>query len=145
MSTPIIKPAAERTGDATIVSHEALDTLHDAIAHVLRQIRERSEVGYYLGHGTESFELLTEAFALLKGKTQEEVQKLFRPRTAADPRKVTVEEAGKALWQVSHRYSPKTWGDVDKYERETYASQERSLFEDYYGLGFEAKKGGEEE
>lgn len=131
--------------DQTKPTAAAVATAEKAIGHVLRQIRDNANIGWYLGHGTQSFSALTEAFALLTGEPVKDVRDAFRPLRAADPCKVTVEEAGRALWQVSHRYTPKTWADVDEHERQVYASQERSLFADHYCIGFEANKGGEEE
>jgi hypothetical protein len=62
-----------------------LQQAQKAIGHVLRQIRERSEIGWYLGHGTESFALLTEAAATLFGTDVEQVRKDFAPLNAANP------------------------------------------------------------
>jgi hypothetical protein len=56
-----------------------------AIAHVLGQIRDNPHVGWYLGYGTQSFTLLTEAAATLWGKPLEEVRRAFLPRDPKDP------------------------------------------------------------
>lgn len=45
-----------------------------AIKHVLTRIREEEPVAYHLGYGTQSFALLTEAFASLTGEPIEKVR-----------------------------------------------------------------------
>lgn len=57
-----------------------------AIHHLLTQIRDNPEAGWYFGFGTESFSLLTEAAASLWGKPIEEVRAAFLPRNARNPR-----------------------------------------------------------
>lgn len=57
-----------------------------AIAHVLQRICEDSRVGWYLGQGTESFMLLTEALARLRGYSDvQAVREAFAPENPADP------------------------------------------------------------
>lgn len=58
-----------------------------AIAHVLRRIRDDSRIGYYMGIGSESFDLLTEAFATLKNLPVEQVRKNYMPRNPRNPAK----------------------------------------------------------
>lgn len=50
-----------------------------AIAHTLRNISERPGVAWYLGHGTQTYALLTEAHATLHGITMEEAQENWPP------------------------------------------------------------------
>ena len=56
-----------------------------AIRHALERIRNHPEVGYYLGIGTQTFSLLTEAAATLYGEPVEKVRKHFLPRSTRDP------------------------------------------------------------
>lgn len=58
-----------------------------AINHVLRRIRDDSRIGYYMGVCSESFDLLTEAFATLKQLPVEQVRKSYAPRNARNPAK----------------------------------------------------------
>lgn len=50
-----------------------------AIAHTLRNISERPGVAWYLGYGTQTYALLTEAHATLHGITMEEAQENWPP------------------------------------------------------------------
>jgi hypothetical protein len=50
-----------------------------AIAHTLRNISERPGVAWYLGHGTQTYALLTEAHATLHGITMEKAQENWPP------------------------------------------------------------------
>jgi Lar family restriction alleviation protein len=50
-----------------------------AIAHTLRNISERPGVAWYLGHGTQTYALLTEAHATLHGITMAEAQENWPP------------------------------------------------------------------
>jgi len=56
-----------------------------ALRHVLTQIRDRSEVGWYLGHGTETFALTTEAFAEIDRAEVVDVRRDFAPVNPIDP------------------------------------------------------------
>ena len=58
-----------------------------AISHVLGRISESPEIGWYMGHGTESFARLCAAHAALHGGTAEAVLEAFAPTCARDPRK----------------------------------------------------------
>lgn len=51
-----------------------LDKASKAVMHLIRRIRKDEKMRYYLGFGTESFELLTEAAAEITGKSVEEVK-----------------------------------------------------------------------
>ena len=57
-----------------------------AIRHVLEQIRNNPDIGWYLGVGTQSYSLLTEAAATLFERPHEEVWNHFRPQNPRDPR-----------------------------------------------------------
>jgi hypothetical protein len=59
----------------------------EAIHHVLYRIKNDPNVGWYLGWGTQSFQLLTEAASELFERPLDEVQEFFMPREAKDPRK----------------------------------------------------------
>ncbi len=64
-----------------------------AIAYILGQIRDRPEVGWYLGEFTQSFHMLTEAHAAITNQTVETVREHFSPRNPFDPRANGAEEA----------------------------------------------------
>lgn len=50
-----------------------------AIQHTLRNISERPGVAWYLGHGTQTYALLSEAHATLHGITMKEAQENWPP------------------------------------------------------------------
>lgn len=54
-----------------------------AIAHTLRNISERPGVAWYLGHGTQTYALLTEAHATLHGITMAKAQENWPPADQA--------------------------------------------------------------
>jgi NMD protein affecting ribosome stability and mRNA decay len=56
-----------------------------AIQHVLTQIRDDSSIGWYMGYGTQSFDLLTRAAAVLWGEDHGKVEEMFMPKNAKDP------------------------------------------------------------
>ena len=66
---------------------EPLAQARQALSYVLGQIHDRPEVGWYLGIGTQTFALLTEAFATIAGKDLADVIDRFNCPNAADPRK----------------------------------------------------------
>lgn len=55
----------------------ALEQAKKAIRHALIQIHENPKVAYHLGVGTQTFALLTEAFATLFERPLEEVRHNF--------------------------------------------------------------------
>jgi hypothetical protein len=57
-----------------------------AIHHVLNQVRDHPAIGYYMGHGTQSFELLTKAAAALWNEPLDKVRDIFEPTNPKDPR-----------------------------------------------------------
>lgn len=61
------------------------DQARKAIRHVLSQIRDRPEVGWYLGACTQTFALLTEALSTLDGLKLEAVEALFECHNAKNP------------------------------------------------------------
>ena len=67
-----------------------------AIAHVLSQIRDYPEVGWYLGDCTQTFHLLTEAHAAITKQPVAQVRELYYPRKPFDPRAKGAEEAADA-------------------------------------------------
>ena len=64
---------------------EPNDQAKEAIIHTLKQIRNKPEVGYYLGELTETFSLLTEAAATLFGEPVEKVREYYRPQNPKKP------------------------------------------------------------
>ena len=48
-----------------------------AVAHVLKAIRDDGRKAYLMGHGTQTFALLTEAYAEANGLDPEEFRKTF--------------------------------------------------------------------
>lgn len=57
-----------------------------AILHVLNQIHHNPDIGWYLGIGTQSFALLTEAAATLFGEPLQQVRERFVCPNAQNPR-----------------------------------------------------------
>ena len=67
-----------------------------AIRHVLGVIRDHAEVGWYMGAGTHSFDLLTEAAATLFDEPLEKVRAHFMPVHPRDPKEDwSAKETGK--------------------------------------------------
>ncbi len=58
----------------------------NAIGKLLKRVREHEYLGYYIDPCTESFNLLTEAYATLTKKKVEEVRVAFTPLRARNPR-----------------------------------------------------------
>ena len=56
-----------------------------AITHTLTTIRDNPNVAWFLGVGTQTWALLTEAYATLTGRDVAEVRRLFRPASAHPP------------------------------------------------------------
>lgn len=56
-----------------------------ALAHILGRIREDSRVGWYLGLGTESFALATEALASLTHEPVKNVREAYAPINPRNP------------------------------------------------------------
>ena len=56
-----------------------------AITHTLTTIRDNPNAAWYLGVGTQTWALLTEAYATLTGRDVAEVRRLFRPTSAINP------------------------------------------------------------
>lgn len=73
-----------------------------AIAHTLRNISERPGVAWYLGHGTQTYALLTEAHATLHGITMAEAQENWPP---ADQPKFDDDELNQCPFCGSHSIS----------------------------------------
>lgn len=59
--------------------------LLQAILYMLISIRDYPEVGWYCGHGTEMFRLLTEAYAALTDCPVDTVRARYLPQNARDP------------------------------------------------------------
>ena len=57
-----------------------------AISHTLSRIHADEYVGWYLGIGTQSFSLLTEAYAALTQEDVSKVRELFKPRNPRNPK-----------------------------------------------------------
>lgn len=56
-----------------------------ALRHILSRINRDPAVGWYLGIGTESFALATEAFAALCGVPVRQIREQFAPLDPQDP------------------------------------------------------------
>lgn len=56
-----------------------------AIVHTLARIRDHETVGYYMGLGSQSFDLLTEAYASLTGMPVSDVRHQFECRNPVAP------------------------------------------------------------
>ena len=61
-----------------------------AVSHLLSQIRNDGRLAYLLGYGSQSFELLTQAYADRTGESVDEFRKQFW--ALCNPRRITVEE-----------------------------------------------------
>lgn len=59
----------------------------EALRHLLRQLRERPEIAWYIGPGSQTWALVTEAYATLSKKTVKEVRKNAVNPQACDPRR----------------------------------------------------------
>jgi hypothetical protein len=57
----------------------------EAITYTLKRIRDDSSIGWYMGHGTQAFELLTAAHSAMSGLDQETVKEAFAPINPVDP------------------------------------------------------------
>lgn len=65
---------------------EPLEQAKRAIAYTLRRIQSDPNVGWYLGIGTQTFGLLTEAYATCYGQPLEQVRRAFNCPNARNPR-----------------------------------------------------------
>jgi hypothetical protein len=73
--------------EASVVKLEEIGSIKDlAIMHILKQIRTRPEVQYFLGAATESFDLLSKAAAEITGKSVEEIAARYLVRPKSEPR-----------------------------------------------------------
>jgi hypothetical protein len=68
-----------------MVGMSATDQAKRAIVHTLQRIREHPEVGYYMGCGTQTFDLLTEAASTLFDEPIVKVRESFMPLSPRDP------------------------------------------------------------
>jgi hypothetical protein len=68
---------------STIIAAERLACVQKAIDHVLFRIRDEANVSNFLGVGTESYSLLTNAKALLTNQPVDEVREEILPGSAA--------------------------------------------------------------
>lgn len=57
-----------------------------AILHLLRRINDDPYIGWYLGFGTQSFSLLTEAYSTLTNQPVEQVREEFEPVNPRNPK-----------------------------------------------------------
>lgn len=92
------RPARRRGGEAmTDIQTESYDyrTMQGktgeeqakrAIKHVLGMIRDHAGIGWYMGAGTHSFDLLTEAAATLFGESLDKVRAHFMPVHPRNPK-----------------------------------------------------------
>lgn len=63
----------------------ALEQAKKAILHALAQARDVPQLGYYINVGTQTFSLLTEAYATIEGKAVKDVRDAFRCLHPAAP------------------------------------------------------------
>lgn len=75
----------------TMVEKEPLEQAKLALGHILHRIKHDSRVGWYLGFGTESFAVATEAYATLTGEPVLAVRTAFAPTAPKDPARETVD------------------------------------------------------
>lgn len=68
-----------------------VDQARKALAHILDRVAHNSSVGFYLGYGTESFSLATEALATLDGTEPKSVREAYKPQKQHDPYEEGVE------------------------------------------------------
>ena len=61
------------------------DQAKKALKFVLDRIQFHPEIGWYMGPGTQTFSLVTEAAATLFERPVEEVRKAFTPRRPRNP------------------------------------------------------------
>ena len=61
----------------------------EAIHHVLFRIKNDPDIGWHMGYGSQSFNLLTEAAAELFDRPLDEVREFFMPLNARDPKEVS--------------------------------------------------------
>lgn len=113
-----------------------------ALEKVLERIRDHETIGWHMGFGTETFQIVTEAYAAVTGCNIEVVRDTYMPEKARDPRKVVVDVAGQ-IYADHVKPGGRSWDDMDEFYRRDAAEQEGFLLESY-GLTVEAAKGGEE-
>lgn len=61
------------------------DKALQALAHTPGIIRNHPHVGWYMGLGSKSFGLMTEAYAALTGRSLKETREHFAPQHAINP------------------------------------------------------------
>lgn len=69
----------------TMAEQDPLEQAKLALGHILNRIHTDERVAWYLGIGTESFAVTTEAYATLIGKPVLAVRTAFAPMKAKDP------------------------------------------------------------
>lgn len=94
---------------------------HKAVEHVLRRIQNDPQVAYYFCDATESFELLTEAYAVKHNEDVRElrkkivaIMKIEAPRCITCPPKTDV-----VLW--SEHIAEEIYGQIETAKHRTYA------------------------
>ncbi len=83
-----------------MTTEKKLQLADRAITHVLGRICASPDVGYYMGHATQSFEGCVEAYAAIHGRTVDDVREEFAPICPKDPREELtkrIEELEKGL------------------------------------------------
>lgn len=79
-------PMSESHDNRTMQGKTGEEQAKRAIRHVLGVIRDHAEVGWYMGAGTQSFDLLTEAAATLFDEPLDKVRSYFLPLAPRDPK-----------------------------------------------------------
>ncbi|HVX56945.1 MAG TPA: hypothetical protein VHA37_04385 [Candidatus Saccharimonadales bacterium] len=87
---------------------EPLAQAKKAIGHALRIIRENPQVGWHMGAGTQSFALLTEAYATLTEQHVRQVRERCMPRPTGPSDTELVREIRRVFedWQAEDRAYP---------------------------------------
>jgi hypothetical protein len=90
-----------------------LNQARQAIRHALGRIQSHRGIGWFMGIGTESFALLTEAYATITGREVEDVREEFNNPDAVDP--ATDEKAiASAIERAQEEWEP-TQDDIEEF------------------------------
>jgi hypothetical protein len=113
-----------------------------ALEKVLERIRDHETIGWHMGYGTQTFNMVTEAYAAVTGCNLDVVRDTYAPTRARDPRKVRVAVPGQ-IYADQVKPAGRTWDDMEEFYREEAVRAESNLLGEY-GIEIEAEKGDEE-
>ena len=82
---PVDQVLVEQMQAAIRHQHAKVEASKRAVNHVLKRIRDDHKVGYLLGAGTETYERLTEAGAVLSDVDVNELRERILPGSAERP------------------------------------------------------------